>query len=85
MRKVLTSVWLDEARKRGLDAAIIKLETLMRKTAAANAELAGKAARIDEVAGIDWLQTTPSQVQVSPSMVLPDRPPNSTRRRRIGS
>lgn len=52
-----SDVWLRNQIKRliaNLDAEIIKLETLMRKTAAANAELAGKAARIDEVAGIDW-------------------------------
>jgi len=49
--------WLGNQIKRlitHLNAEILKLEALMRKTAAASTAIASKAARLDEVAGIDW-------------------------------
>jgi transposase len=52
-----TDSWLRNQIKRliaCLSAEISKLESLMRKSAAASAELASKAARLDEAAGIDW-------------------------------
>lgn len=49
--------WLRNQIKRliaNLCAEITKLEALMRQTVAANAQLAARAARFDEAAGIDW-------------------------------
>jgi transposase len=49
--------WLGTQVKRliaCLDREIVKLETLMRKVAAQNAQLQAKAQRLDEAAGIDW-------------------------------
>lgn len=52
-----SDTWLRNQIKRliaNLGAEISKLEVLMRKIAAASAELATKAARLDEAVGIDW-------------------------------